>query len=388
MRPLTDTVPKAMIPFHGKPFLGHILDMLREQGFTDVLLLLGYLPEAFTEHFGDGSEYGLRVTYDVTEPDDLTALRVQHASDLIEERFLLLYCDNYWPMDFGDMWDQYVSRGLSAQITVYANDDGYSRSSVIVKEDGVVQVFDRSRTTPGLEGVEISYAILERDVVLPLLPEEQELFEQAIYPALAERGQLGAYWSGHRYYSVGGHERLSLTEAFLAREPAVILDRDGVLNAKPPKAEYVRAPDEFHWLPGSREALRRFSDAGWRVFVVSNQAGIGRGMMSEADLEAVHDKMLADTAAAGGRIDAVYVCPHDWDEGCSCRKPAPGMLWQAQREHNLDLTRVTFIGDDERDGQTADSAGCASLLVDEDNSLLDYAELLLDPNYGATRDIS
>ena len=87
MRPLTDTVPKAMIPFHGKPFLGHILDMLREQGFTDVLLLLGYLPEAFTEHFGDGREYGLRVTYDVTEPDDLTAFRVQHASDLIEERF-------------------------------------------------------------------------------------------------------------------------------------------------------------------------------------------------------------------------------------------------------------------------------------------------------------
>ncbi len=315
------------------------------------------------EHFGDGSEYGLRVTYDVTEPDDLTAFRVQNASGLIEERFLLLYCDNYWPMDFGDMWDQYVSRGLSAQITVYANDDGYSRSSVIVDEDGVVQVFDRSRTTLGLQGVEISYAILERDVVLPLLSEEQELFEQAVYPALAERGQLGAYWSGHRYYSVGGHERLPLTEAFLAREPAVILDRDGVLNAKPPKAEYVRAPE-------------------------SNQAGIGRGMMSEADLEAVHGKMLTEAEAAGGRIDAVYVCPHDWDEGCSCRKPAPGMLWQAQREHNLDLTRVTFIGDDERDGQAADAAGCASLLVDEDNSLLDYAELLLDPSNGATRDIS
>ncbi len=110
--------------------------------------------------------------------------------------------------------------------------------------------------------------------------------------------------------------------------------------------------------------------------------------MSEAELAAVHRKMLAETEAAGGRIDAVYVCPHAWDAGCSCRKPAPGMLWQAQREHDLDLTRVTFIGDDERDGQAADAAGCASLLVDENNSLLDYAKFLLDQTNGATSDIS
>ncbi len=96
-------MPKAMIPFHGKPFLGHVVDMLREQGFTDVLLLLGYLPEAFKDHFGNGSEYGVRISYDVTDPDDLTAHRVQQASDRLEERFLLLYCDNYWPMRFDRM---------------------------------------------------------------------------------------------------------------------------------------------------------------------------------------------------------------------------------------------------------------------------------------------
>ena len=187
LRPLTDTVPKPMIPFHGKPFLGYVAEMLREQGFERLLLLLGYLPEVVMDHFGDGSAYGLEVEYAVTAPDDLTAYRVQEAADLIDDTFLLLYCDNYWPMRFDRMWESYLESGAAGQITVYGNGDGYTRDSVIVGEDGFVEVFDRGRTTPGLKGVEISYAILDKSAVMPLLPEHQELFEQAVYPVLTER---------------------------------------------------------------------------------------------------------------------------------------------------------------------------------------------------------
>jgi histidinol-phosphate phosphatase family protein len=377
LRPLTDNLPKAMVEFHGKPFLGYVVEMLREQGFERVLLLLGYLPEVVIEHFGDGGAYGVEVTYDVTDADDLTAYRVQHAARLLDERFLLLYCDNYWPMRFADMWDAFVRSGAPAQITVYANPDGYSRDSVIVGEDGFVEVFDRGRTTPGLKGIEISYAILERDTVLPLLPAHQELFEQAVYPALAARHQLHAFVSGHRYYSVGGHERLPLTESFLARRPAVILDRDGVLNERPPRAEYVVRPDDVCWLPGSQEALRLFADAGWQVIVVSNQAGVSRGAMTAADVDAVNERIRADAEAAGGRIDRFYVCPHGWDEGCDCRKPRPGMLHAAQRDFHLDLTRVTFLGDDERDGEAARAAGSDFALVTEEETLLDHTRRLL-----------
>ena len=124
-------------------------------------------------------------------------------------------------------------------VTVYANRDGYrpGKNSVRV-EDGWSTAFDKSRTTPGLQGVEISYAILTRPV-LELLPEEDELIEEALYPQLAARGQLGAYVTDHRYYSVGSLERLPVTERFLARRPAVILDRDGMLNRRPPQAQYV-----------------------------------------------------------------------------------------------------------------------------------------------------
>ena len=377
LAPLTDTLPKALIPFHGKPFLGYVIEMLREQGFDRVLLLLGYMADTMIEHFGDGSDYGVEISYRVTDADDLTAYRVRDAADQLDDRFLLLYCDNYWPMQFDRMWRSYVESGAPAQITVYANADGYTRDSVIVGSDGFVTVFDRGRTTPGLSGVEISYAILDKAAVLPLLPDHQELFEEAVYPALTARGELHAYWSEHRYYSVGGRERLPLTEAFFARSPTIILDRDGVLNVRPPRAEYVCGPADFCWLPGAREALAAFNRAGWRVLVVSNQPGIARGRMTEDDLAAVHRRLCGEAEAAGGRIDRIYYCPHGWDEGCACRKPAPGMLFQAQRDHHLDLTRTTFLGDDERDGQAADAAGCPFGLVTESEPLLAHAERLL-----------
>jgi histidinol-phosphate phosphatase family protein len=379
MRPLTDTRPKAMIEFHGKPFLQYVLEMLRDQGIQRVQLLLGYLPEVITDHFGDGRAFGLEIEYSVSDPDDLTAHRVQLVRDRIDDLFMLLYCDNYWPLRMADMWETYLAHGAPpAQITVYANRDGFSRSSVIVGPDGRVEVFDRARTTPNLQGVEISYAILRKEV-LELLPADgDELFEVAVYPELVRGGELYAYWSEHRYYSVGSIDRLPVTESFLARHPAVILDRDGVLNAKPPRAEYVTTPAELQWLPGALDALRLFREAGYKVIVVSNQAGIGRNVMTEQDLATVMRRMYDDAEAAGGRIDAFYHCPHDWDEGCRCRKPAPGMLFSAQRDHHLDLTRTTFVGDDDRDGVAALAAGCPFEQVDGSRSLLDITRQLLD----------
>jgi len=377
MAPLSDTRPKAMIEFHGKPFLEYVLEMLRDQGIERVQLLLGYLPDVIVDHFGDGSRLGLEIDYSISSPDDLTSHRVQLVRDRLDDVFLLLYCDNYWPMNLAAMWETFQSHDAPAQITVYANRDEYTRSSVIVGDDGKVEVVDRSRTTPGLAGVEISYAILRKEV-LDLLPTEgQELFEVAVYEPLARQGRLHAYWSEHRYYSVGSLDRLPLTDAFLAFRPAVILDRDGVLNVRMARAEYVRTPEQFVWLPGALEALRMFNEAGYKVIVVSNQAGINRGAMTQADLDAVTERMMRDVEAAGGRIDGFYFCPHDWDEGCACRKPRPGMLFEAQRDHHLDLTRTVFVGDDDRDGEAARAAGCLFEQVDGDRSLLDITSMLL-----------
>lgn len=385
MRPLTNTRPKPMVMFHGRPFLEYVVEMLREQGFERVLMLLGYLPEVIQDHFANGSGFGVEIDYSVTVADDLTVSRMQVARDRIEESFLLLYCDNYWPMRMNDMWRRFQELDVPAMVTVYANRDGYrpGKDSVLV-ENGYVKAFDKTRSVPGLQGVEISYAILT-DRVLGLLPAEDELFEVAVYPELARRGQLGAYVSDHQYYSVGSLDRLEATERFLARRPAVILDRDGTLNRRPPRAQYVTRPEEFEWLPGALEALRMLNEAGYTVAVVSNQAGVDRGAMTEEDLADVHRKLTDEAERAGGRIEAVYYCPHDWDEGCECRKPAPGMLFQAQRDLDLDLTRTPFIGDDERDAQAADAAGCPSITVSEETPLNDCVRSLLQGSQLAVR---
>ncbi len=369
LKPLTDTRPKPMVEIRGHPFLAYQIEQMRDQGFERVLLLLGYLPEVVQDYFGDGHHWGVKIEYSVTAPEDETARRLKQATPLLDRHFLLLYCDNYWPMNFAKMWARFVASSVRAMITVYTNKDGYTRNSVRVGSDGYVEVYDKTCTAPALQGVEISYALVDKALV-ELLPDSNVSVEDALYARLARERQLLAFSTDHRYYSVGALHRLPLTESFFSRVPTVILDRDGVLNLKPPPAQYVRTWDDFHWLPGAKEALRLLTKAGYRTVIVSNQAGIGRGLMADADLGEIHKRMLEEVRQAGGEIEAIYYCPHEWDAGCACRKPKPGMLFEAQKAHDLDLTRTLYIGDDERDEQAARAAGCLFEMVNDENSLL------------------
>lgn len=376
LRPLTDTRPKPMLEFHGRPFLDYLLELLREQGFERVLLLLGYRPEAVQAYCGDGSRWNLSIDYVVSEVEDETGRRLQRALPHLEPIFLLMYCDNYWPMPFEAMWQRYIASGAEALLTVYDNRDRVSRDNVQVDEEGSIVVYDKDRRTGHLQGVEIGFGIFRRETV-DRVPGENVSFERVVYPQLAAARTLQAFVTGHRYYSVSSHERLPLTEQFLARRPAVILDRDGVLNDRPPRGEYVRSWAEWRWLPGTLEALHALKEAGYRTIVVSNQAGVARGVMTESDVVAIHDRMREEVRRSGGEIDAIYTCPHGWNDGCECRKPKPGMLFQAQREWHLDLSRTPFFGDDERDGQAAEAAGCPWVGISEAYPLVDAVRELV-----------
>lgn len=375
LRPLTDDRPKAMVEVAGKPFLDHLLELLREEGLEEVLLLLGYRADAILEHVGDGSAWGMKVSAVVTDPDDETSSRMLAARGRLDDRFLFLYSDNYWPLRMERLWGDYLRSDRPAIVTVYRNRDGYTRSNVRVA-DGAVVEYDPTRSRPGLGGVEIGYAILPRDVV-DLIDRTDLPFEKVVYPRLVAGRLLAAHETDHRYYSMGSMERLPLTESFFSRRPMLILDRDGVLNRRPARAEYVRRPEDVEWLPGTFEALRLLAGVGYRFVVVSNQAGIARGVMSHDDLAAVERRMRDDLEREGLEVEQFYYCPHGWDDGCDCRKPRPGMLFQAQRDFHLDLTRTLFVGDDDRDGQAAEAAGSRFAMVDDEHSLLDVARELV-----------
>lgn len=153
--------------------------------------------------------------------------------------------------------------------------------------------------------------------------------------------------------------------------PAVFLDRDGVINQDRP--DFVKSWDEFEFLPHSLEALRILSQAPYAIVIVSNQSGIGRGLITEATLRDMHNRMMDRIHGEGGRIDAIYYCPHTPEAGCPCRKPAAGLFWQAARDLNLDLAASWSIGDSYRDAQAANRAGVRAILVDR--SLPDHSAI-------------
>ncbi|MEO8280655.1 MAG: D-glycero-beta-D-manno-heptose 1,7-bisphosphate 7-phosphatase [Ideonella sp.] len=141
----------------------------------------------------------------------------------------------------------------------------------------------------------------------------------------------------------------------------VILDRDGTLNID--RDDYVTTADEWVPIPGALEAVAALTQAGWHAVVATNQSGLGRGLFDMATLNAMHIKLNQKLADAGGRIGAVFFCPHVPSEECACRKPMPGLLLQIGERYGVDLKTVPAVGDSLRDLQAAQAAGCEPHLV-------------------------
>lgn len=379
LRPFTETQPKPMYPFLGKPFIEYLILQVKSFGISDILILLGYLAETIREHLKDGSAFDVRITYDITPVEYNTGERLANARPLIDSVFLLLYCDNYCPIDFVRLTGDYKKNQAMVQLSAYGNRDGYTKSNLL-QEDGKVIAYDRKRETPDLNSVDIGYAIVDREVLNYVDRQDMEGsadFEAVVYPRMAQMGKLYVTVTEHRYYSVGSWERLSLTRAFFAGPPAIFLDRDGTVNRRAPQACYIESPDQFIWLEGAMEAVKRLKEAGYRIILVTNQPGIARGRLTENVLAQIHRKMQEDLKQnTGYTIDAIYYCPHGWDEGCECRKPKPGMLYQAQRDFSLDLSKCFMIGDDDRDMEAGRSAGCKCIKVSETYNLLQAASSL------------
>jgi D-glycero-D-manno-heptose 1,7-bisphosphate phosphatase len=145
------------------------------------------------------------------------------------------------------------------------------------------------------------------------------------------------------------------------RRKVVFTDRDGVINRNSP--DYIKRPEEFEFLPGSREALRRLTASGFDIIVITNQSALGRGLMTREGLEDVHRRMIASIEAAGGRILDIFICPHQPGDGCRCRKPEPGLALDARRRHRVDFSTAVMIGDSAADIECARRAGVGSTLL-------------------------
>jgi D-glycero-D-manno-heptose 1,7-bisphosphate phosphatase len=169
---------------------------------------------------------------------------------------------------------------------------------------------------------------------------------------------------------------------------AVFLDRDGVINRRPPEGQYITRWEDMLFLPGVAEAISLLNMAGFRVIVVSNQRCVAKGLITLHELDAMHQRMSDKLGEAGATIEGIYYCPHEEQPPCSCRKPAPGMLLRAASEHHIDLTESWMIGDSDKDVLAGKNAGCKTVrLLEQEGARSGDADLFAPSLLQATQQI-
>ena len=425
LKPFTIDNPKPMYPINGKPFMEYLINQIKSFGISDIIILLGYLPEKIEEYLGDGKNFGVNIRYVVTPVEYDTESRLKAAKDILNEEFLMMYCDNICPINYERLCNNYFKHNALIELSIYDNNDNWTKSNINIDNevnkklqeyylqkkcvnvndcktilkfneefnitdkrlkiyepdllDGQVLVYDKKRQTPNLKYVDIGYAIISKKVI-DYMDDNNNNFESIVYPKVLNEKKLFATITKHRYYSIGSFERIEYTKKFLSNQKYIFVDRDGTLNVRPKKAEYIVKPEDFIWLDGAKTAIKELNDAGYFVILISNQAGIARGAMTNDDFYKVQKKLSEDLKNIGAHIDAVYFCPHGWDENCECRKPKPGMLYKAQKDYSIDLTKCVMIGDDDRDIETASNADMRGIKVDDKYRLIDAVNDLIINN--------
>lgn len=374
MRPLTNTTPKPMIAIHGKPFLAYILDILKKNGIEEVIILVGYLHKQIEDYFGTGEKFGLKIIYSYDPIEADTGTRIRNAYQFFDKHFLLLYGDNYWPLNLLMLIKFYKDKKKQASTVVFSNFDSSTKNNILVSKDGIVEIYDKKRKIKNLNGVDIGFFILNRDV-LSFLPSENFSFEEIVLQELIKNRQLAGFLTHHKYYSLTNPERLKGVESYLEKKKVIFLDRDGVINKKAPPAQYVTKWKDFVFLPKVKEALVLLKKKKYQIFILTNQPGVARGIMTASQLEDIHMHLRNELKSIGVLIDGIYSCTHGWNDGCFCRKPNPGLFFDAAAKHFINLYDSYCVGDDPRDIIAGSLAGCKTIfLASKKNEQANFGE--------------
>jgi len=381
-------LPKALVDVGGTPLLGHQLRLLREHGFTKVLLLVNYLAETIAEYCRDSAPAGLSVSILRDGEPRGTAGAVLHALPQLEEQFAVLYGDTMLNVDLTRFWEWHTRHAeAAASLFLHPNDHPQDSDLAEVDEDKRIVRF---HSYPHPDGaylpnlVNAALYILRRDALPPpdAYPKPVD-FAKGLFPDLLRNGALLLGYVSPEYIKDAGtpnrldRVRQDLASGKIARsslgaaQGGVLMDRDGTINEE---RGHIRRPEDLHVFDGVGPALRHLNEAGWRTVLITNQPVLARGEAIREDLRQIHAKLDTVVARSGAYFDRKYTCPHHPHGGfpgevlalkirCTCRKPEPGLILQAQEELNLNLAESWFIGDSAADLGAAAAAGVTSILV-------------------------
>ncbi len=405
---LCPDVPKPLIPIQNMPVLEREIISLREQGFTEIILTVGYMADKIKDYFGDGSRLGVKINYFV-EDKPLGNAGALFFLDLKED-FLLLNADAVFDVDFNRMVKCHRQKGALVTLFTHPNSHPYDSGLIIADKSGEVKQwltkeesrpkYYKNRVNAGLHvispkalemsGIDKSSIGKEKDGKIVKV----DLDRQILKP-LCSTGKIFCYDSPEyvkdmgtpdRYYSVCEDFKKGVVSAknLSNKQKAIFLDRDGTINKY---VGFLRNIDEFELLPEVSEAIRMINTSGYLAIVVTNQPVIARGEVTFEELDNIHCKMETLLGKDGAYIDGLYFCPHHPHKGyegeipelkidCDCRKPKPGMLLKAAEELNIDLNASYMIGDSDSDVQAGEAAGCTGIKINE-GGLLDAVKGVL-----------
>jgi histidinol-phosphate phosphatase family protein len=362
LRPYTNHTPKPMVLCNGKPFLWYLLQQLYEQKINRFVLLTGYLAEKIESYFGDGSSWGWEIHYSKGPVEWDTGKRIWEARAEIDDQFLLLYSDNFTPFPLDKVIALHKKNQSSLTFMIAPKKPG----NINLNKEDIVQKYNNNRSDESLDYVEIGYMIVEKDQTLAFY-ETPECSFSSILKKMAAQHQISAWIQRDAYHSISDPGRWEKTEEYLKSKKIILIDRDGVINKKAPKGEYIRTWEEFEWIEDTVQAMKKLAQQGHSFIVITNQAGIARNMVSEKELTRMHQLMISELKVKGIKILDIYVCPHHWDDDCECRKPKAGLFYRIAKEYFLRMDKTLYIGDDVRDCEAAYNAECGSVLIVSDN---------------------
>jgi D-glycero-D-manno-heptose 1,7-bisphosphate phosphatase len=366
---LAAAVPKPLLPVAGRPFLERLLFEIKRHGLHRILLLAAHM-SAVVAAFAREASQRLDIEIEVAlEPGRAgTGGALWHARDRLDPRFFLFNGDSWFDFNILDLAAAEPRAPSAIVAMALRRISDPSRYGTVEMRDGRVTSFSAQGSRTGPAFVNGGVYVVDRRILALLTPDCS--LEQNILQPLAASGQVaGRVYDGY-FIDIGvpsDYERAQTEIPARQRRGAIFLDRDGVLNAD---HGYVGEIERFDWLPGAMAAIKSVNDSGMFVFVVTNQAGVARGLYSEEDVRRVHEHMSRSLAGVGAHVDDFRYCPFHpqgsvpaYTRASDRRKPAPGMLLELMACWPVDRTQSIVIGDQESDVEAGNAAGLPSYLI-------------------------
>jgi D-glycero-D-manno-heptose 1,7-bisphosphate phosphatase len=355
VRPITDTLPKPLIPINGKPIIAHQLEQLERLGIKEVIVLTGYLASS-VKSYCDKFVSLLKITCVESDPEDSPAQRLLYSRSHIGDDFLLIYCDNYI------LADSDINAVLQSDSRLTFLIQPRSEGNISINDYGHSK-YDAGKRRPENKYVELGNIRIQSDKFMEILNETQDL------PLTLQRFSLEQNCSAVEITAgLWSVSNLGRYLKLIKDRRIILLDRDGVLLEKMPKREYVTSFEDYRPIKENWSGLSVLAESGVDFIIATNQPGVATGEVSKTFLLRLHQSMVSEMLNVGINILAVYVCEHHWNDNCDCRKPAPGMLLSAISDFGIVKEQTLYIGDDDRDLLAAKAANIEGLLIGHDHS--------------------